>query len=364
MAQKTPFNQTVLSWFDQHGRKDLPWQNPITPYRVWVSEIMLQQTQVKTVIPYFQRFMDTFPTVTDLANASQDQVLSLWTGLGYYARARNLHKAAQIVAEQHQGEFPKSVEGLVELPGIGRSTAGAIASISMGISAPIMDGNVKRVLTRFHAIEGWPGTSKVEKELWAIAEANTPPERTGHYTQAMMDLGATLCTRSKPACGICPLQPECKAYELGTPTAFPHSKPKKEKPVKSARFLMILNDHNELLLEQRPSKGIWGGLYCVPEHAPESTYHALPDYVETEEWPAFRHTFSHYHLDITPVLCRIVQENQLIQEGQPSSENSSKAAGIMEPKGHLWYNMQQELTVGTAAPMVILIETLKRHLAG
>lgn len=358
MANVTPFNQTVLHWFDQYGRKDLPWQNPITPYRVWVSEIMLQQTQVKTVIPYFQRFMKTFPTVIDLANASQDQVLNLWTGLGYYARARNLHKAAQMVAEQYQGEFPTSVDGLVELPGIGRSTAGAIASISMGISAPIMDGNVKRVLTRFHAIEGWPGTSQVEKDLWSIAEANTPPERTGHYTQAMMDLGATLCTRSKPACGVCPLQPECKAYELGTPTAFPHSKPKKEKPVKSARFLMILNDQNELLLQQRPNSGIWGGLYCVPEHQPDTKQYNLPDHIEKEEWPAFRHTFSHYHLDITPVLCELTENGPEVKDSAP---NTSK---IMEPQGRLWYNMQQELTVGTAAPMVTLIETLKRHLAG
>lgn len=342
MPKDTPFNQTVLSWYDLHGRKDLPWQNPITPYRVWVSEVMLQQTQVKTVIPYFERFMTEFPTVEDLAKAPQDNVLNLWTGLGYYARARNLHKAAQVVVEQHKGKFPNSVEALNELPGIGRSTAGAIASISMGVSAPIMDGNVKRVLTRFHAIEGWPGTSKIEKELWAIAEANTPPERTGHYTQAMMDLGATLCTRSKPACGICPLQPECKAYELGTPTAFPHSKPKKEKPIKQARFLLILNKDNELLLEQRPQTGIWGGLYCVPEE----THNNLPDFIVKEEWPAFRHTFSHYHLDIEPVLCELSSNQQMIMESNP----------------RLWYNMQQDLQVGTAAPMITLIESLKRHL--
>jgi len=343
MAKETPFNQTVLHWYDDHGRKDLPWQNPISPYRVWISEVMLQQTQVKTVIPYFERFMETFPTVHDLASAPQDQVLNLWTGLGYYARARNLHKAAQIVSEQYQGAFPDSVELLNELPGIGRSTAGAIASISMNVSAAIMDGNVKRVLTRFHAIEGWPGTSKVEKQLWEIAEDNTPPKRTGHYTQAMMDLGATLCTRSKPACGVCPLQPECKAYALGTPTAFPHSKPKKEKPVKSARFLMILNKDNELLLEQRPQTGISGGLYCVPEEDKTS----VPDFIIKEEWPAFRHTFSHYHLDIQPLLCQLTE----------------KGAGIMEQDRQLWYNMQHELTVGTAAPMITLIDALKRHLA-
>ena len=353
MTQPTAlFSQTVLHWFDQHGRKDLPWQNPITPYRVWVSEVMLQQTQVKTVIPYFEKFMSEFPTVFDLAKAEQDKVLNLWTGLGYYARARNLHKTAHIVADKFKGEFPNTVEALNDLPGIGRSTAGAIASISLGVSAPILDGNVKRVLTRFYAIEGWPGTSTVEKQLWGVAETNTPQDRTGHYTQAMMDLGATLCTRSKPACGICPLQPECKGYELGTPTAFPHSKPKKDKPVKASRFLLIVNSKNELLLEQRPSSGIWGSLYCVPEATPvtNSYQSKLPDYVIKEEWPSFRHTFSHYHLDIEPVLC------ELVESPSPST--------IMEANSQLWYNMHQSLEVGTAAPMITLIDQLKQHLKG
>lgn len=343
------FSQTVLHWFDDHGRKDLPWQNPITPYRVWVSEVMLQQTQVKTVIPYFEKFMAAFPTVFDLANAEQDLVLNLWTGLGYYARARNLHKAAKIVAEKYQGDFPQSVEALNDLPGIGRSTAGAIASISMGISAPILDGNVKRVLTRFYAVEGWPGTSHVEKALWQIAEQNTPSTRTGHYTQAMMDLGATLCSRSKPACGICPLQPECQGYKSGKPTDFPHSKPKKEKPIKTVRFLMITDTKGQLLLEQRPASGIWGSLYCLPEETPTTnqSQSVIPDYIIKEEWPLFRHTFSHYHLDIVPVLCELVDTN--------------KAVGIMEPTNQLWHNLQKPLEVGTAAPMVTLIDQLKRY---
>lgn len=345
MTEHTEFSLNVLNWFDQHGRKDLPWQNPITPYRVWVSEVMLQQTQVKTVIPYFERFMNTFPTVADLAAADQDLVLNLWTGLGYYARARNLHKTAKIVTDQYAGNFPDSVEALNQLPGIGRSTAGAIASISMGISAPILDGNVKRVLTRFFAVEGWPGNGKTEKALWQIAEQHTPKQRTGHYTQAMMDLGATLCTRSKPACGICPLQPKCKAWELGTPTAFPHSKPKKEKPIKATQFYILINEQRQILLSQRPPSGIWGGLYCFPESAPDAD---IQDYIEIERWASFRHTFSHYHLDITPIICKTTKS--------PDNEQSSM---ICESSGDLWYNLKDKLEVGTAAPIVKLIEQLK-----
>ena len=204
------FNSAVLAWYDQHGRKDLPWQQNITPYRVWVSEIMLQQTQVSTVLGYFDRFMAALPTVKDLAEAPEDEVLHLWTGLGYYTRARNLQKTAQIIMREHGGEFPRSVEALSELPGIGRSTAGAIASLSMGLRAPILDGNVKRVLARYVAQEGYPGEPKVARQLWDVAERLTPHERVGHYTQAMMDLGATLCTRSKPSCLLCPLVSGCR----------------------------------------------------------------------------------------------------------------------------------------------------------
>ena len=220
------FSSAVLDWYDEHGRHDLPWQQGINPYRVWVSEIMLQQTQVSTVLNYFDRFMQALPTVQALAEAPEDEVLHLWTGLGYYTRARNLQKAAKIVVAQHGGEFPRSVEQLTELPGIGRSTAGAIASISMGIRAPILDGNVKRVLARYTAQAGYPGEPKVANQLWATAERFTPLQRANHYTQAMMDMGATLCTRSKPSCLICPLQRGCVAHLHGEETRYPEPKPR------------------------------------------------------------------------------------------------------------------------------------------
>jgi len=345
------FSTTVLAWYDQYGRKNLPWQQTITPYRVWVSEIMLQQTQVATVIPYYERFMASFPDVFALAAATQDDVLHHWTGLGYYARGRNLHKCAQIVVSQFNGEFPRSVAALTELPGIGRSTAGAIASISMGIQAPILDGNVKRVLTRFYAVEGWPGTTAVEKSLWETATRLTPEHSHQQYTQAMMDLGATLCTRSKPACGICPLQPDCAGFASGKPTQFPNSKPKKEKPVRSTVMLIAENSDGDLLLRQRPEEGIWGGLWSFPEVA--SVHDASPwiskelgDYqYELEELATFRHTFSHYHLDITPVHIRLQTSAGVIREtgGQYSSH---------------WYNTLKPENLGLAAPVKKLITTL------
>lgn len=339
------FSETVLEWYHQHGRKHLPWQQDISPYRVWVSEIMLQQTQVATVIPYYQRFMERFPTVQALAAAEQDEVLHLWTGLGYYARGRNLHKCAQTVVEQHDGEFPRSVEQLAELPGIGRSTAGAIASISMGVRAAILDGNVKRVLTRFYAIEGWPGTTAVQNAMWDIAERLTPEHSHREYTQAMMDMGATLCTRSKPACGICPLQPGCAGYASGKPTQYPNSKPKKEKPEKHAWLLMIRNPDGEFLLQQRPQTGIWGGLWSFPEadslaNAEQQLAASYGDRVkQIQELSSFRHTFSHYHLHIHPVE---VELNRLTDH-------------IGEQTVH-WYNPRQPSELGLAAPVIKLLQ--------
>ena len=340
------FSDTVLAWYEQHGRKHLPWQQNITPYRVWVSEIMLQQTQVTTVIPYFERFMQRFPDVQSLAGAAQDDVLHLWTGLGYYARGRNLHKCAQTVAEQYDGEFPCSVELLSELPGIGRSTAGAIASISMGIQAPILDGNVKRVLTRFFAIEGWPGITSVQNTLWEKATELTPAHSTRQYTQAMMDLGATLCTRSKPACGLCPLAPQCAAHAQGKEKDFPYSKPKKDKPVKETVMLIVQNPDGEFLLHQRPQSGIWGGLWSFPEVESESEVatwlitHGITE-ADTESLDGFRHTFSHYHLEITPIL---------IRPQQP-------VTAVGEVAEH-WYNPQQPAEIGLAAPVKKLLQTL------
>ncbi|GAA4652151.1 A/G-specific adenine glycosylase [Kistimonas scapharcae] len=301
------FSQRVLDWYDQHGRKHLPWQQNITPYRVWISEIMLQQTQVKTVIPYFETFMERFPDVHALASAPVDDVLHLWSGLGYYSRARNLHKAACQVVERFHGEFPQSVDQLTELPGIGRSTAGAIASISMGIRAPILDGNVKRVLARHHAIDGWPGQSTVANKLWDIAENHTPSERLPQYTQAMMDLGAMICTRTRPTCHLCPLQESCMAHAMGDTAAYPGKKTKKTLPERQVRMLMVVNHVGEVLMQKRPSQGIWGGLWNFPEVSiDESLDEKAEAMVGTglygmETWTPFRHTFSHYHLDITPI---------------------------------------------------------------
>ena len=341
------FATRILSWFDQHGRHDLPWQQDTTPYRVWVSEIMLQQTQVKTVIPYFERFMTRFPTVRDLSAAAEDEVLHLWTGLGYYARARNLHKAAKIVAGEMNGEFPGDVEGLVTLPGVGRSTAGAIVSIALGKRAAILDGNVKRVLARHQAVEGWPGKTAVHDQLWDIAEQYTPAKRHGDYTQAMMDLGATLCTRTKPQCQRCPLQTDCLAYASGRQTDYPGKKPKKILPVKTTRFLMLQNTEGQLWLEKRPSPGIWGGLWCFPEGPDLDAGNWCLDNTgttpaEIEAWPSFRPTFSHYHLDIEPLLVKL----------------KAAPGQIMEADRQLWYNVRQPPQIGLAAPVVGLLKQL------
>lgn len=306
------FQQPILTWYKQFGRKDLPWQQPRDPYRVWISEIMLQQTQVNTVIPYFQRFMEQFPTLSHLGEASEDSVLHLWTGLGYYSRGRNLWQCAKMLNAHHNGQFPHTVEALCRLPGIGPSTAGAILSLGLGIPAPILDGNVKRVLCRHHAVAGWPGKSTVEKQLWRISQHYTPTdEKVIAYNQAMMDLGALLCTRSKPQCTACPVQATCQGYADGNATAYPEKKPRKSLPERSTTLLMLCDNKQQLLLEKRPPVGIWGGLWSFPECPPdapwqpwcEDTYHcAIQSY---EPWPTFRHTFSHYHLHITPILVHI-----------------------------------------------------------
>ena len=236
------FQTQILSWFDQHGRKTLPWQLNKTPYRVWVSEIMLQQTQVSTVIPYFQRFMERFPDVASLAAATEDEVLHLWTGLGYYSRARNLHRTAKIVMEMHQGVFPDELEALEKLAGIGRSTAGAIRPLAFEKKAAILDGNVKRVLTRLHGITEWPGENKVAAQLWSLAEKYSPEQRIADYTQAMMDIGATLCVRGTPRCGDCPFQKFCVAYQQGIAKDLPKKKPSAKIPVRQATLLVFLKN--------------------------------------------------------------------------------------------------------------------------
>ena len=306
----------LLRWFDEHGRHDLPWQSPRNAYRVWLSEIMLQQTQVTTVIPYFERFLVRFPDVATLAKAPVDDVLALWAGLGYYARARNLHRAAQQVMAEFGGEFPANAELLQQLPGIGRSTAGAIVAQAYGIREPILDGNVKRVLSRLYAVDGWPGKTAVANQLWERADQLTPQERPADYTQAIMDLGATLCTRSKPACLLCPWQPHCKASAEGRPTDYPTSKPKKARPQKALKMLLLMTAEGEVLLQRRPPTGIWGGLWSLPECAIESDARSVAADLgfaasEAQPLPEIQHAFSHYELTIHPQLMQVAGSSNL-----------------------------------------------------
>jgi A/G-specific adenine glycosylase len=345
------FGDSVLNWFSQHGRTDLPWQENPTPYRVWVSEIMLQQTQVATVIPYYQRFLRRFPDAGRLAGAPLDQVLSLWAGLGYYARARNLHRAAILVRDDHAGELPHDIELLNALPGIGRSTAGAILALSSGQRHAILDGNVKRVLTRYHGVTGWPGEGTVERKLWALAEKHTPVKSLARYTQAIMDLGATVCTRVHPVCHRCPLAADCVAHAQGRETDYPTPKPHQTLPVRSAILLMLRNERGETLLEQRPQTGIWGGLWSLPEYPHNATKNDLRDgslqrfgclLSHIEYWPVLRHSFSHFHLDITPV----------------SARAKSSSSCVMEPGSAVWYNMDALAACGVATPVKKLLVSL------
>ena len=338
------FSARVLAWFDEHGRKHLPWQHPKDPYRVWVSEVMLQQTQVQTVIPYFERFMQRFPDVVALASAPVDDVLAHWSGLGYYARARNLHKAAVTIRDEHKGEFPRDFDDVAALPGIGRSTAGAILSLSHGDRFAILDGNVKRVLARHAAIDGWPGQTRVLNTLWALSEERTPNARVDNYNQAMMDLGATLCVRSKPACLLCPVSDDCEARREGDVARYPGKKPKKAKPLKTTT--MVLAMHGEqVYLQRRPPQGIWGGLWSFPETADDvadwsnRTLGRRPD--EEERWQALRHSFSHYDLDILPVVIRV----------ESSVATESDEAG--------WFRLDAEPPGGIAAPVARLLDSLR-----
>ncbi|WP_413112975.1 A/G-specific adenine glycosylase [Thaumasiovibrio sp. DFM-14] len=343
------FSESILCWYDKYGRKTLPWQQQKSPYHVWLSEVMLQQTQVSTVIPYFERFITRFPTIADLAGADLDEVLHLWTGLGYYARARNLHKTALIVTQEYQGEFPITLAEVQALPGIGRSTAGAILSLALKQPHAILDGNVKRVLARHYAVEGWPGKKAVENQLWQHAERNTPSDRVEHYNQAMMDMGAMVCTRSAPKCMLCPITSSCQANQHNTQRNFPGKKPKKSLPIRQGWFLLASAEHS-VWLEKRPNSGLWGGLFCFPQYdsqqalitAVEQHY---PDADTLTVMDGFRHTFSHYHLDITPVLVPLAQIPQ----------------NIMEDGQGLWYNLQHPDAVGLATPVARLLTELAHH---
>jgi len=344
----TPFAERLLAWYDRHGRHDLPWQREPVPYRVWVSEIMLQQTQVKTVIPYFERFMESFPTVEALAAAPVDDVLALWSGLGYYSRARNLHRAAQRIVSDHHGQFPGEPEALEALPGIGRSTAGAILALSFDERHAILDGNVKRVLARYHAVEGWPGRTAVAKELWRLAERHTPSQRVADYTQAIMDLGATLCTRGRPACERCPQAADCRALALGRQSEFPGRRPpQKSRRLRTAEFALAW-DGSAVLLERRPDAGIWGGLWSLPEIGEEETPEDWcrrrlgAEAPALERWETVEHSFTHYDLHMRPVLIRL--------EGRPGAAR--------EADDERWVEVNGDNGVGLPAPVRRLLDRL------
>lgn len=338
------FSQQVVDWYQLHGRKTLPWQLNKTPYKVWVSEVMLQQTQVVTVIPYFEKFMASFPDIIALADADEDVVLHHWTGLGYYARARNLHKTAKIVRDQYDGEFPTNIEQVIALPGIGRSTAGAVLSLSLGQHHPILDGNVKRVLARYFMVEGWYGVKKVENQLWQLTEQLTPKGNVTEFNQAMMDLGASLCSRSRFECEACPLNSRCKAFNNAVVKQFPHSKPKKSVPKKSCHQLIIQCD-DQVLMEKRPNSGIWGGLFSFFEFEKKEQLDAFLAQQGLElsvtQVEPFTHVFSHFELTINPHVLKVIKMPDVVNERQL-----------------VWYPLDQSIEVGLAAPTKKLVKQI------
>src|SRR5512139_4329081 len=341
------FSSRLIVWQRTHGRHDLPWQGA-DAYRVWLSEIMLQQTQVATVIPYYQRFITSFPDIAALAAASEEQVLAHWSGLGYYARGRNLHKAAQIIVEQHDGKFPCEFEQIVALPGVGRSTAAAICALAWHERRAILDGNVKRVLARYCGISGPTAEKAVEAQLWQQAEALLPSKEVATYIQAQMDMGATLCTRSKPKCSECPVSADCVALQTNRVSELPTPRARKAVPEKHTTFLLLLHG-NDILLEKRPAAGIWGGLWCPPQI--EDGQGVVEDYLqrnamqvsERMELDEFTHTFTHFKLHITPVLLRLAHKPARVQEA-----------------GSVWLDVGEALGAAIPTP----VRSLLRQLAG
>lgn len=341
------FSKPLLQWFDEHGRKDLPWQLPRTPYRVWISEIMLQQTQVQTVIPYFNRFIKKLPTLIDLAKASEDEVLAMWSGLGYYSRARNIHYTAKIINEVHRGIFPTVLDTLKELPGIGPSTAAAILSQAFNQPTAILDANVKRVLSRYFLIEGYPEQSQVKKTLWEHAQLCMPNVRCADYTQAIMDLGATCCTTKNPDCFNCPLVNHCLAFKNKEQHLYPQKKIKKPVPIKYQQLLVLSNEKGQIYLEKRPPIGLWGGLWCLPSldqgHCPLhyiQRQYAL-DGEPPKELTNFKHRFSHFHLEINALSIQV-----------KISDN-----GLAESSGQ-WFAKDQLSSVGLAKPTSLILDRL------
>jgi A/G-specific adenine glycosylase len=325
------FAARVIAWQEGHGRHDLPWQNTRDPYRIWLSEIMLQQTQVSTVVPYYQRFLARCADVAALAELATEEVMGLWSGLGYYARARNLHRCARCVVEAHGGQFPRTPNEIASLPGIGRSTAAAIAAFAYGTRAAILDGNVKRVLCRAFGITGFPGDKTVENRLWELAESLLPESGIERYTQGLMDLGATVCTRNRPACLLCPLTETCVARLETRVAELPERRPKKATPQRTATVLILRHD-GAVLLEQRPPAGIWGGLLSLPET--ESNGPSLADDVQrrfgldlvaVQELPPVQHAFTHFKLELRPLLCEVA----------PGARSAHEADGKWQPLAEL-----------------------------
>lgn len=346
----TGFSAKLADWQRRHGRRDLPWQNTRDPYRIWVSEIMLQQTQVSAVIGYYRRFLARFGDIGSLARASEDEVLQLWSGLGYYARARNLHKAARRIVTEHQGRFPTDADAIQALPGIGRSTAAAIAVFAFGEHAAILDGNVKRVLARRFGVEGFPGVAAVQAELWALAERQLPPKNgttsIEDYTQGLMDLGATVCTRGSPDCGACPVRVECVARNSGRIAQLPAPRPKRPYPTRRATWL-VLRHCEEVLLERRPSSGLWGGLWVFPEYSGRTPAgfcsHEFGCRIDAQqELDPFSHGFTHFRLEVRPLLCVVGRRD-----------------GRVESAGRIWRRVDDALDAAVPTPVRNLLHRLQ-----
>jgi A/G-specific adenine glycosylase len=343
----TRLTSELIAWHARRGRHDLPWQRQRTPYRVWISEIMLQQTQVATVIPYYERFISRLPDVLALAAAPIDDVLHLWTGLGYYARARNLHRAARIICNEFDGKFPESFDDLVTLPGIGRSTAGAILALSGGEPFAILDGNVKRVLARFFGVIGPAAGAAMNQRLWQLAERCTPRGDVAVYTQAIMDLGATVCVRRKPLCPVCPLSEWCIARQAGCQNEIPAPRPTRARRCRQVFMLVAVREDHAVLLERRPASGVWGGLWCLPEFETLSAARMFADRslqrtsAEPQTLETVQHSFTHFDLVISPVLTRC-----------------SGPAGVMDENQSLWYNTHEPARIGMPAPIKTLLDRL------
>ena len=348
-ARALRFAPRLLAWFETDGRRNLPWQRDPDPYRVWISEVMLQQTQVAAVIPYFEAFTRRFPDVRSLAEARLDEVLHLWSGLGYYARARNLHRAAQAVIDRHGGRFPQALESVMALPGIGRSTAGAILALSGGERHPILDGNVKRVLVRQFGVEGYPGEAAVEARLWALADACTPHARLAEYTQAIMDLGATVCTRSRPACLLCPVNDSCVARVESREHLLPTPRPRAARPSRAAWLVVAMRGGHKVLLERRPPSGIWGGLWSLPEfptraHALQWCGEHLSGAGRPRPAEPVRHAFSHFDYEMRPLVVHCL----------------GRAEMLRADARYRWYDALQPAKIGLPKPVSALVSRVTR----